>query len=1058
MTKENEILIKLLDNVSRWSDLKSKLELYNTTQTYKTSKETIAGKIFECFCKYYFNTDPEKSDLYRNVWLYEEIPLKIRRQLNLPSIDHGIDLLLEDIDYNYHAVQCKFKNDELKSLSWSGDKIANVFALGTHCQKVIVFSNASDVTKVAKAFEEKYEQILNDSLLDLDELAFKRILSKAKGKQPPSIKKYEPREHQVIAIDKVLDHFQNETRGQLILPCGAGKTLTALWIKEGLKSKNTLVLVPSLALLRQIKNDWAKQKRLTYRPLYVCSEKDIDKGDDNTVTYTYEIGGPVTTDSEKVKTFMKKEGDKIIFSTYQSIAVVATACKQIDEFKFDLIICDEAHRTAGSAKKNTFTIVHDNDKLPAARRLYMTATPKVVSTSLKAKLGEEYKLLCDMSNPVIFGEEAYRMSFGEAIDKDILVDYKIIGIGVTDKEVKKYIEEREFVGQITAKDLADNFALELAMNKYKAFHGLTFHSKVDSAKAFSKRHSTFFEKIYSESVNGKQSTTFRKKVLDEFKNSEKGIVSNARCLTEGVDVPSIDLIYFCDPKTSKIDIVQASGRALRKDPKGNKKRGYIVIPIFHYIEENLEEEIKKKPIFNYLIQVVRAMCDQDERLEAEINDIASKKGKRSNSKLLIDFEDNEIEKIIKLEGLEKRLQQVLFDEIIEKTSDSWEVMYRNAVTYYNENGHLIANYNIDSQLYNWLKYQRRRNHLNSIGQGQKKKLDKLNFSWGSDEGGYDDIWWSSYSKLLDFYNTTGHSDLPARYKADKKLGTWVIAQRAKNKKGELPQDRIDLLDELDFSWDAKVKIFEQFCQRLSEYKEIHGHTNVPIISEDFPKLGKWTNKYRSIINNGELQPDGSIKYGGSYLSRKEQEILKSLGFKNTVRRTEWLDYYNELKQFFKNHGHSRPNQADEPQLYYWVYRTKKKQSDLTEKQRALLGEIDFDFSFESKYARTGTTQNWMERFSQLKLFYEENESFELTVVNEVFEGLYDWLVYQRRMFQSGSLDIEKIKEFQSIGLDFNKDFLSSSEIDGIKNSRRLKSSEKNLDHFILQLMTSRKDR
>lgn len=126
MTKENQILIELLDGVSKWSDLKNKLEQFNTTQTETTSKKTLAGKIFEYFCKYYFQTDPEKIDLYTDVWLYEEIPLSIRKELNLPSIDHGIDILLKDIDSGYHAIQCKFKNDELKSLSWSGDKIANV--------------------------------------------------------------------------------------------------------------------------------------------------------------------------------------------------------------------------------------------------------------------------------------------------------------------------------------------------------------------------------------------------------------------------------------------------------------------------------------------------------------------------------------------------------------------------------------------------------------------------------------------------------------------------------------------------------------------------------------------------------------------------------------------------------------------------------------------------------------------------------------------------------------------------------------------------------------------
>lgn len=1034
MQNTNQILAELLEGITKWSDLKVKLSDYNTSKTKKTDKKNIAGKIFEYFSKYYFETNPEKMDYYENVWLYEEIPLDIKEQLSLPSIDHGIDILLKTPEQKFHAVQCKFKNDQTKKLSWSGDKIANVFGSGIKCDKIIVFSNASSVTKTAKGYDEIYEEILHDKLLEITSEDFIRISDKAKGYRPRELVKFEPLEHQKIAISNVVNHLSINNRAQLILPCGAGKTLTSLWIKEKLSTKNTLVMVPSLALLKQIKNDWARHKRDFYKPLYVCSEKDIDKGNsDETVTHGYEVGGPVTTKTHEVIEFLQKEENKTVFSTYQSIAVIEEACEQLPDFKFDCIICDEAHRTAGSSKSNTFTIVHDDSRIPSSKRLYMTATPKVVSTSQKTKMGDDYALLCDMSNPEIFGEEAHRMTFGEAIDLGILVDYKIVGIGVTDEQVQQYIEERDYIDKVTVEDLAHNFALEMVMNKYQAFHGLTFHSKVQFAKDFSERHRAFFEGIYARSVDGKQSTTHRKIVLDEFKNSPKGVVSNARCLTEGVDVPTIDIIYFCDPKSSKIDIVQAAGRALRVDREGSKDLGYIVVPIFHQLGENIEQEIKKNPIFNYLIQVIRSLCDQDERLEAEINQIASKKGKRSTSKVEVNFGEDEVEKIVKLEGLESRIKEVLFDEIIEKTRNFWEVMFIQLCEFQNENGHLDVSRRENPQLGNWIYEQRRQNRGGKLNPTKKKKLNEIGFDWKSEEfreeTDYDEIWWESYIKLEAYYKEHGNCDIPARYKEDKPLGTWVVAQRAKRRKNELSQDRIDLLDELDFSWDAKVKIFDQFCIKLIEFKEKYGHTNVPTISKDFPKLGKWTNKYRSIINNGELQPNGSIKYGGSYLSKKEIEKLKSLGFKNSVRKTRWEDYYEDLKEFFQKHGHSRPVQSEEPQLYYWVYRNRKNQKDLTKKQVKLLEELDFDFSFDSKYSRSGSTQNWMERLTQLQLFKDEHENFDLTPENEVFEGLYDWLVYQRRLFNNDTLDSDKTTKLEEIGLDFHKDFLPQTEIE-----------------------------
>ena len=574
MIVENQILIELLSEVDNWSDLKVKLEKFNTAETETTTKKTQAGKIFEVFTKYYLQTDPKKTELYKKVWLYDEISIDIKETLRLPSIDHGIDILLQDFDNNFHAVQCKFKNDESKSLSWSGDKIANVFALGTNCHKIIVFTNASDTTSVAKAFEEKFEQIAFDELNSIEPEIFNSIYDLARGNHPKELIKHTPREHQKNAIEKVVIHFANNNRGQLILPCGAGKTVTSLWIKEEIKSKTTLVLVPSLALLKQIKNDWARHKSFLYSYLCVCSEKDIDNDQEDSVRlHTYEIGGPVTTVSENVKVFLLKEGEKVIYSTYQSIEVIINAVKTINDFSFDLVVCDEAHRTAGSKDKNTFTLVHFDKNLPAKKRLYMTATPKIVSKKLKRKLGEDYELFCDMSNPEIFGEEAYHMTFGEAIDKKILVDYKIIGIGVTDKQIKQQIEERRYLGNYTADELANNYALDLVMTNYQAFHSISFHSKVLLAQNFSKRHKDFFENVYSKSVDGNQTTALRSKILHEFKESPKGLVSNARCLTEGVDVPSIDLIYFCDPKSSVVDIVQASGRALRLDPSGNKECG-----------------------------------------------------------------------------------------------------------------------------------------------------------------------------------------------------------------------------------------------------------------------------------------------------------------------------------------------------------------------------------------------------------------------------------------------------------------------------------------------------
>ncbi len=1022
----NKILIDSLENISDWSSLKTRLEKYNTSQTETTRKKTIAGKIFEYFAKYYFLTEPEQTDLYKEAYLFEEIPFEISQKLKLPTVDHGIDILLKDKKGKYHAVQCKFKNDESQKLSWSGDKIANVFALGTHCDSIIVFTNVADVTNVAKNLGQ-YSQIAYDRLISIQPDVFENILLRAKSLKTKELVKYKPLEHQEIAINKVTEYFKSGDRGQLILPCGAGKTLAALWIKEKLMCKSTLVLLPSLALLKQIKNEWARHKNHQFDYICVCSEKDIDKDRiDTPKVNTYEIGGTVTTDSNLVTDFLHTDENKIVYSTYQSLKVIQDACTKNNGFSFSLTICDEAHRTAGSKNKNVYTLIHDNVKIPSDKRLYMTATPKVATTSLKTKLGDEYELLCDMSNPEVFGEEAHRMSFGEAIDKGILVDYKIIGIGVTDKQIKEFIEKQNYTGEFTLKDIAHNFALDLVMNKYSAFHALTFHSKVHLAKEFAERNQLFFEKTFSEYVEGNQTTTYRSKVLHNFKTSPKAVVSNARCLTEGVDVPTIDLIYFCDPKTSKIDIVQASGRALRTDKNANKEMGYIVVPLFHHIDEDIETEIKRKPIFNYLIQVVRSLCDQDERLQAEINAIAFQKGKRESSKIEIELPDSETERIIKFEGLEQKLRTVLFDEIIEKNKDNWEIMFMRLKEFLAEHGHMNVSRSDDKQLQNWIYERRRSNREGRIDPKQKRRLDEIGFDWKSEQlqsiTDFDEIWWNNYEKLIDFHKENGHSEVPARYKKDKSLGTWVVAQGQKRRENRLSQDRIDLLDELNFNWNRYARVFDQFCEKLVEFKEKYGHTEVPILSKDFPKLGRWTNKYRLILNNGTEQTDGSVKHKSGSLSKEQIEKLEDLGFKKSIRIKDWYVYYQMLKNFYDENEHSKPSLSENGTLYYWCYRLRKQQTSLSDEQRKLLEEIDFDFSLDFKFSSKGSRTYWEERIIELQLFFEEKGHFNITRQNEEFEGLYSWLVFQRRYFKNGQLSDSKINDLKKIGFDFDKHF------------------------------------
>lgn len=1026
MTENEKILAGLLKEIQSWEDLKLKLSEYNTSLSDTTSKTTLAGKLFEYFAKYYFKVDATQNQLYSDVWLYDEVDLLTKEELGLPAKDKGVDLLLKDRQGRYYVVQCKFKNNEESIVSFGKDKIANTFFWAKKCFGVILFTNVSDCTDDIKN-EKNFNTIKSDSLLALDSYFFSSVLSLIELNVPAHSKKYEPREDQKIAINKVLQHFEANDRGQLILPCGAGKTTTSLWIKEKLGSTSTLVLFPSLALLRQFKTEWAEQRSVDYDYRNVCSEKDIDKSkDDSTVTHIYEISGITINSTDKIREFLVSDSEnKIVFCTYQSIKLIQETLAELPNFAFDLIVCDEAHRTAGGAKQNTFAIVHDQTKIRGKKRLYMTATPRVVSVQLKAKLGHDYALLCDMSNPDIYGAEAFRMSFAEAIEQKILVDYKIIGIGVTQKQVKQFIDQRRYVTEeYDLKEIADNYALSLVMDKYSAFHAITFHSQVAKAREFSERHNNYFgQDVYANHVSGKDKTSKRAAILKRFKNNVKGVVSNARCLTEGVDVPVIDLIYFCDPKNSKIDIVQASGRALRKDRHGQKPIGYIVVPIFHHIDEDIEKEIEKKPYFQNLIQVIRSLCDQDERLQAEIDEVAFNKGERISKRLVVDYGDSEIEKIITFEGIEKEVKKYLFDQIIEKTRDNWNVMFSNLVKFKKIYG--ITNVTRKHQGFEtlrwWVQAQRDNYFKKKLSPFQIKKLNEIGFEWkGKQRREITDrfeIWMLSYRKLVQYFNENGNVDIPARYDKDKSLATWLVTQRVKYDEAKLSDEQIEMLEKVNINWDPK-NTYPQFIEDIKKFREKFGHTKVSQGNIEYRKLGSKCSKVRGIYKIGKKAQNGDLVYPGKgRLTKWAIEELDKLEFEWDSGNVDWDERFSELKMYYNNYGHTSVKLSGNQTLFYWCYRQRRNRKDLEPDQIEKL--LSLNFVFEIK--KSDADNDFIEKVTTLKEHYEMKNSGFTDFDKGLLRKIQKWESAFRIAYREGALSPDKFEMLNGIDFIFSQE-------------------------------------
>jgi len=616
--------LKLLSSSYSWSILNRKLEELTTSGQSK-----LAGDIFENICKYFLQTAPQYQTKLKNVWLLKEVKEDLRRKLNLPSTDEGIDLIAETFDGKYWAIQSKYRSDPKDTLTVKGDLATFANLAFNNCKNIslgLVMTTADKPplkTKLLKGVS----FVKLESFLELDDNNFEGWnLIKAKSDHKTIIPKaLSPRPHQVKAIENTIKYFKTKERGKVIMPCGTGKSLTAFWIANELKAKSVLIAVPSLALLQQTLKVWTREYLIAgIKPdwLCVCSDQTVSDDQDDFVSNIYELGIDVTTDKNEIKEFLKSKGNtKVVFTTYQSGKVTAAGAKG---FTFDLGIMDEAHKTVGLGSKPMAHLIHQKN-IKIKHRLFMTATERLFRGDK-----EEY---LSMDDPRDYGDLIYQLSFKEAIEAKppIISDYKIITFGISEPEIEavyqdnKFIQIKKEIDDIKAREFATALALRKAIKKLGIRNAISFHSSIRRANNF-KAQQELISKVYPEygklkafHVSGDMPTNQRSSQMREFAES-KGLMTNARCLTEGVDLPAIDCVVFTDPKKSKVDIVQAAGRALRLSP--GKKFGYILIPLIIPENENATEAAKDTA-FEEIVATIRALATQDTRIIEYLRAVSS---------------------------------------------------------------------------------------------------------------------------------------------------------------------------------------------------------------------------------------------------------------------------------------------------------------------------------------------------------------------------------------------------------------------------------------------------
>jgi superfamily II DNA or RNA helicase len=647
-----------------WHDIQNKWQ--NFTEKQK-------GDLFEELVKAYLQLDPEYASKLKHVWLGGEVPQAIARKLQLPTSDQGIDIIAETHGGEFWAIQCKYRQDTDHSLTWRDLSTFTGLAFGV-CRGFsfgIICSTTERITHVLKD-----QQRIGFCALDvwqaLDADFIKRLQTHLAHK-PTSLKPLKPKPHQKDAVKDAHGYFviQKAKRGKLIMPCGSGKSLTAYWIAEKLSARSIVIAVPSLALIRQTLKVWLRETQANKQEvewICVCSDESAGRieRDDNAVL-RQDLGVPCLTDPKEIATWLKRKhrGLTIVFTTYQSGETLAKAARGA-KFSFDLGVMDEAHKTVGDGEKLFSHLLHDKN-LPIRRRLFMTATERRYKGSSDTVLS--------MDDAATYGETFHLLSFKRAMEYDppILSDYKIISIAVSREEVAELIRKNAFVRpdkepwneEIEADMLASLIALRKAMKKYPIQHAVSFHGSIQRAELFKTHNDAFsksfrsYGKLETFHVSGKTPTGTRARVISEFARAERALITNARCLTEGVDVPGIDCVLFADPRRSAVDIVQAVGRALR--PAAGKEFGYVIVPILHDADATADD-IFNSSAFKEILTTLRALAANDDRIIEYFRGVSQGQQRKGGGSVQFDI-DERLAKRINLEDFTHEIELKCWDRL-----------------------------------------------------------------------------------------------------------------------------------------------------------------------------------------------------------------------------------------------------------------------------------------------------------------------------------------------------------------------------------------------------------
>ncbi len=666
--------------MSKFNDLLNYFETNSTTMRQK-------GSIFEKFIKKFLQIEPTYANQFEKVWLWNEFPYRN----GMP--DTGIDIVAKCRNREeYCAIQCKFYSSETTVSKADVDTFLSASSSAFTANNIINYFTQRIVISTTDKWSSNAEATISNQMIPVGRLRLQDFeamaidwdqfdLNNIDGMKRSAIKHILP--HQKEALVDVVNGFKNNDRGKLIMACGTGKTFTSLKIVEEMtKGKgNVIFFVPSISLLNQTLVEWSEQSLYPFNMLAICSDSNASKKNSDEILDTII---PATTDSKKLienYNSFNKEQITFFFSTYQSIDVVSKFQKE-SGIVFDVCVCDEAHRTTGvtlaEEDESSFTKVHSNENINAKKRLYMTATPKVYGDESKNKADEAGAEICSMDDESKYGPEFHRLGFGKAVQLGLLSDYKVIVLTVSEEYVHRSLQKllADKNNELNLDDsvkiigcwngLSKITCYEEDMESFKSDPepmrtSVAFCNTIANSKAFKQKFEmieTYYKindvtdkrvDIDIEHVDGKMNSLERKQKLEWLKASNENgrcrILTNARCLSEGIDVPALDSVMFLSPRNSIIDIIQSVGRVMRRPYDGNKKYGYIILPIGIPAGVEPDKALNDNKKYKVVWDVLQALRAHDDRFNNTINKIDLNKRKPDNIQVIGvgygDGEDNQ---------------------------------------------------------------------------------------------------------------------------------------------------------------------------------------------------------------------------------------------------------------------------------------------------------------------------------------------------------------------------------------------------------------------------------